>query len=79
MMISSRRSPAVPPGEAVSKMVLMNPQGFIDGAPKVGPLGALGIKVCLGCGSASGARDPGGCLYLSKLMINGWFDGWFYG
>ena len=29
-------------------MVLINAQGFIDGAPKVGPLGFLGIKVPLG-------------------------------
>ena len=36
--------------QAVAKMVLMNPQGFIDGAPKVGPLGPLGIKVCHGDG-----------------------------
>lgn len=31
--------------QAVAKMVLINAQGFIDGAPKVGPLGPLGIKV----------------------------------
>jgi len=31
--------------EAVEKMILMNPQGFIDGAPEVGPLGGIGIKV----------------------------------
>eukprot|EP00438_Fugacium_kawagutii_P032837 Skav224529 [mRNA] locus=scaffold388:494507:496319:+ [translate_table: standard] len=31
--------------QAVQKMVMINPQGFIDGAPKVGPLGPLGIKV----------------------------------
>jgi len=36
---------AVEHPEAVDKLILINPQGFIDGAPKVGPLGPLGIKV----------------------------------
>lgn len=36
---------AVAHPQAVEKMVLINAQGFIDGAPKVGPLGFLGIKV----------------------------------
>jgi len=31
--------------EAVQKLVLLDAQGFIDGAPKLGPLGWLGIKV----------------------------------
>ncbi|CAJ1447066.1 unnamed protein product, partial [Effrenium voratum] len=36
---------AVAHPQAVEKLILLNPQGFIDGAPKVGPLGFLGIKV----------------------------------
>eukprot|EP00929_Paragymnodinium_shiwhaense_P077327 TRINITY_DN39819_c0_g2_i1.p1 TRINITY_DN39819_c0_g2~~TRINITY_DN39819_c0_g2_i1.p1 ORF type:complete len:406 (-),score=50.06 TRINITY_DN39819_c0_g2_i1:202-1419(-) len=31
--------------QAVERVILLNPQGFIDGAPKVGPLGPLGIAV----------------------------------
>ena len=46
--------------EAVAKMVLMNPQGFIDGAPKVGPLGPLGIKVCHGGDAGEGAGGDSG-------------------
>lgn len=31
--------------EAVERLVLVDPQGFIDGAPRVGPLGPLGIQL----------------------------------
>lgn len=43
--------------KAVDKLILINPQGFIDGAPKVGPLGPLGIKVLLvGSGKKVGSK-----------------------
>lgn len=31
--------------EAVDRLVLIDPQAFIDGAPKLGPFGAVGIKL----------------------------------
>jgi len=36
---------AVAHPEAVERLVLINPQAYIDGAPKVGPLGPLGIQL----------------------------------
>eukprot|EP00971_Amphidinium_carterae_P003633 71917-Amphidinium_carterae.2 len=57
--------------EAVQKLVLLDAQGFIDGAPKLGPLGWLGIKVSMAaeCPLNSLVRAHQGLSWLANRSV----------